>query len=110
MAKEKRPAEDPGLAEVPYEGLVAELDGVVKRLEAGELSLEESLRAFERGVKLAQAAESRLDAAEQRVEVLLQGDKTAPLPPMEEGAAPRRAAAPASKPVAPDDGEDDVPF
>ncbi|WP_373048126.1 exodeoxyribonuclease VII small subunit [Vulgatibacter sp.] len=85
-----------------YEQLVEQLDGVVRQLEAGELSLEESLRAFERGVQLAQAAERRLDAAEQRVEMLLQGDRVQPLPAAE--AEPARQQ---PKPVVDDD---DVPF
>lgn len=110
MAKEpKRAATDAALADVPYEGLVSELDGVVKKLEAGELSLEESLRAFERGVKLAQAAEGRLDSAEQRVELLLQGDKTAPLPAHDEG-APAKGGQAAGQREPPGDDEDGVPF
>jgi exodeoxyribonuclease VII small subunit len=94
-------AEGPKIANdldgLPYERLVAELDGVVKKLEAGELSLEESLAAFERGVLLAQAAEGRLDAAEQRVEVLLHGDRTAPLGGEASGVAEAEA-------------DDEVPF
>jgi exodeoxyribonuclease VII small subunit len=80
------------LAETPYERIVEELDQVVQQLEAGDLPLEESLRAFERGVQLAAAAEARLEKAEQRVEVL-QGDRTVPLPPMETGQNQRRGAA-----------------
>ena len=70
----------PALEELAYEQIVAELDGVVRQLETGELSLEQSLDAFERGVQLARAAERRLDEAEQRVEILLQGDRVQPLP------------------------------
>lgn len=58
-------AEDPG-----FEALVDELDGIVGRLEAGELSLEESLAAFERGVEVSRQASTILDAAEQRIEKL----------------------------------------
>lgn len=90
--------------ELAYEQLVEELDGVVRQLEAGELTLEDSLRAFERGVKLAQAAERRLDTAEQRVEVLLQGDRVQPLPAADgESQRPTQRAAP---PVE----DDDIPF
>ena len=67
--------DEPSLDDVAYETLINELDGVVRQLEASELSLEESLQAFERGVKLAKAAETRLDQAEQRVELLTQGDR-----------------------------------
>ena len=94
--------ERPGVDELAYEELVEQLDGVVRQLEAGELTLEESLRAFERGVVLAQAAERRLDGAEQRVEMLLQGDRVQPLPASEpEPARPARTM-PAE--------DDDVPF
>ena len=101
MAKEPKRTGVDNPDELPYEQLVAELDGVVKRLEAGELSLEDSLAAFERGVRLAQAAEGRLDAAEQRVEVLLHGDRTAPLP----GEAPGGAATGGEG-----EADDEVPF
>lgn len=109
MAKEKRPAAAPEeLVAVPYERLVSELDEVVAKLEGGELSLEESLAAFERGVRLSQAAEARLDAAEQRVEQLLAGDRTAPLdPPAAEAATPKKGR-PAKSAGTDDDG--DVPF
>jgi exodeoxyribonuclease VII small subunit len=43
----------------------------VAELESGELPLEQSLRLFEEGTKLARAAQRRLDEAEQRVEELL---------------------------------------
>ena len=66
---------------MPYEKLVEKLDEVVQRLESGELSLEESLQAFETGMRIARAAERQLDRAEQRVELLLQDGKTEPLPP-----------------------------
>lgn len=82
-----------------YEKLIEELDGVVQRLEAGDLPLEESLRAFERGVRLAQAAERQLDRAEHRVEVLLQEGRRQQLEPMEQGTLPG----------GPDDDED-IPF
>lgn len=81
--KNEKPEAEASLDDVAYETLVDELDAVVRQLEASELSLEESLQAFERGVKLAKAAEVRLDKAEQRVEVLTQGDRTQPLPAQE---------------------------
>lgn len=104
MAKEERPTPaEAALDDVAYEKLIDELDGVVRQLEASELSLEESLVAFERGVKLAKAAEDRLDRAEQRVEVLLQGDRKQPLPPQESGELPRSSGRGRGEP-------EDVPF
>ncbi len=47
------------------------LQQAVKRLEGGELSLEQALQQFEEGVKLARLCQSQLTAAEQRVEILM---------------------------------------
>lgn len=47
------------------------LQQAVKRLEGGELSLEQALQQFEDGVKLARLCQSQLTAAEQRVEILM---------------------------------------
>jgi exodeoxyribonuclease VII small subunit len=55
----------------PFEETLAALEEVVARLERGDLGLEQALAAFEEGVRLARACESRLDGAERRVEALL---------------------------------------
>jgi len=60
-----------------YEDIVARLAKVVERLEGGGLSLEESIAAFEEGIQLARAGAARLEEAERKVEVLLEGDRTA---------------------------------
>ena len=54
-----------------FEEALAEREGLVQRLEKGELPLEESLVAFERGVNLVRLLTQRLADVEQRVEVLL---------------------------------------
>ena len=54
-----------------FEEALVELEGLVQRLEKGELPLEESLAAFERGVNLVRLLTQRLAEVEQRVEVLL---------------------------------------
>ena len=73
---------DPALqaveAEARYEEIVQRLSKVVERLEGGGLSLEESIAAFEEGIRLARAGAKRLEEAERKVEVLLEGDRTAP--------------------------------
>jgi len=61
-----------------YEDIVARLARVVERLEGGGLSLEESIAAFEEGIRLARAGATKLEEAERKVEVLLEGDRTAP--------------------------------
>ncbi|HVB09611.1 MAG TPA: exodeoxyribonuclease VII small subunit [Bacillota bacterium] len=56
--------------EVSYEDAVSELEAIVARLEHGDLSLDESLKLFERGIGLMRAASIRLDEAERRVDQL----------------------------------------
>jgi len=55
----------------PFEESLAELEALVRRLEQGELPLEESLAAFERGMALVRLLAARLEDVAQRVEVLL---------------------------------------
>jgi len=55
-----------------FEKSLDELEKLVRDLEQGELSLEQSLAAFERGVKLTRECQSALKSAEQRVEQLVQ--------------------------------------
>ncbi|HSW49119.1 MAG TPA: exodeoxyribonuclease VII small subunit [Bryobacteraceae bacterium] len=54
-----------------FEAGLAELEKVVKELEAGDLPLERSLALFEKGIGLSQACRKQLDEAETRVEILL---------------------------------------
>ncbi|MEC7815463.1 MAG: exodeoxyribonuclease VII small subunit [Pseudomonadota bacterium] len=55
-----------------FEKSLDELEKLVRDLEQGELSLEQSLAAFERGVKLTRECQTALKSAEQRVEQLVQ--------------------------------------
>src|SRR5580765_3501411 len=55
-----------------FERMLKELETLVGRLEQGELSLDESLRQFERGIELTRLCEQALKAAEQKVEILLE--------------------------------------
>lgn len=55
-----------------FESTLKELETIVHDLEAGEMSLEESLSAFERGVKLTRECQSALEKAEQRVNLLIE--------------------------------------
>lgn len=61
-----------------FESAMAELEILVQRMEGGELSLEDSLREFERGVQLTRLCQEQLKSAEQRVRVLTaDGDEEA---------------------------------
>ncbi|MDC9724396.1 MAG: exodeoxyribonuclease VII small subunit [Gammaproteobacteria bacterium] len=55
-----------------YEASVTELESLVARLEQGDISLEESLKLYESGVLLTRDCQEALNAAEQKVQVLLQ--------------------------------------
>jgi exodeoxyribonuclease VII small subunit len=56
-----------------FEDGMAALEALVARLESGELALEDALAAFEQGVVLVRSLHERLDAAEQRIELLVRG-------------------------------------
>jgi exodeoxyribonuclease VII small subunit len=56
-----------------FEAALAELEAIVQRLEQGELSLEESLSQFERGVALTRSCQKALRQAEQKIRVLSKG-------------------------------------
>lgn len=55
-----------------FENALSELEQLVQRMEGGELSLEESLQAFEQGIKLTRQCQQALTSAEQRVQLLLE--------------------------------------
>lgn len=52
---------------------MGDLESIVTRIDSGELSLEEAIAAFERGVGLVRSLNQRLDEAEGRVELLMRG-------------------------------------
>ena len=54
-----------------FETAMRDLEALVQRLEQGDLPLEESLAAFERGVALTRSCQTALKEAEQKVEILL---------------------------------------
>jgi exodeoxyribonuclease VII small subunit len=60
-----------GTAGVDFEKALADLESIVEKLEQGDLPLDESLKAFERGVELTRHAQVALKQAEQKVEILL---------------------------------------
>lgn len=66
-----------------FEASLNELERIVKRLEDGDLALEESLKLFEDGVRLSRECRERLTNAERRIEVLMKGpDGTVSLEPV----------------------------
>jgi exodeoxyribonuclease VII small subunit len=73
VPKEAPANPDAALDNLSFEAALAELDKIVAAMEAGELPLEESLRAYQRGVALVKAAHARLASAEQQVKILEEG-------------------------------------
>ena len=68
--------------EIEFESALKKLEGIVDHLEKGELSLEEALKQYEEGIRLADICSKRLGEAEKRVKVLLKSGsklKAAPL-------------------------------
>jgi exodeoxyribonuclease VII small subunit len=62
-----------------FESSLGELEKIVRKLEDGELSLEESLKLFEDGVKLSRECQERLSKAERRIEILLNDESGNPI-------------------------------
>ncbi|KIP98384.1 MULTISPECIES: exodeoxyribonuclease VII small subunit [Pseudomonas] len=61
-------------AALDFEQSLTDLQTIVERLENGELSLEESLSAFEQGISLTRDCQASLTQAEQKVQILLERD------------------------------------
>lgn len=65
-------------AELGFEQALEQLQETVERLESGELSLEDSLRCFEKGVQLTRLCQDRLTQAEKRIQILTQKENGSP--------------------------------
>jgi exodeoxyribonuclease VII small subunit len=62
-----------------FENSMGELESLVEAMESGELTLEESLEHFERGIKQVRSCQKALDEAEQKVKILLDDSEGAQL-------------------------------
>jgi exodeoxyribonuclease VII small subunit len=71
-----------------FEAAMRDLEELVERLETGDLPLEESLAAFERGVLLTRSCQTALKEAEQKVEILLKKSGEPGAFTIEEGSDP----------------------
>jgi len=61
------------LSQLSFEDALKALEDVVRLLESGEVPLDESISLYERGEKLRQLCQARLDAAQARIEKIVQG-------------------------------------
>ena len=62
-----------------FEEQLAELEKIVEQLEHGDLTLEQSVSLFERGVHLSNACKTQLSSAESRIQVLLDPERKGPV-------------------------------
>jgi exodeoxyribonuclease VII small subunit len=96
-----------------FEASLQELEKIVRRLEDGDLPLEESLKLFEKGVRLSRECQERLNRAERRIEVLLKDEDGNPaLQAIGTEDLPAEARGPKNKRriVFDQDDEDESPF
>lgn len=55
-----------------FEDSINKLESIVKKMESGDLTLEESIQQFEEGIALSQSCQKTLDEAEQKIKILMQ--------------------------------------
>ncbi len=60
--------------EVSFEEALKELEDIAQKLEGGDLGLDESIAAFERGIQLSRFCHDKLEEAEKKIEILQKGD------------------------------------
>ncbi|MDH5546878.1 MAG: exodeoxyribonuclease VII small subunit [Gammaproteobacteria bacterium] len=77
MAKKTKP--------INFEQALSELESIVKQMEKGDMPLEDSLAAFEKGVELTRICQSALKEAEQRINILTQQPEGETLTPFDAG-------------------------
>ncbi|SFP14546.1 exodeoxyribonuclease VII small subunit [Qipengyuania nanhaisediminis] len=65
--------QDKPIGEMSFEEALRALEGVVRNLESGDVPLDESIALYERGEELRKACQARLDAAQARIEKIVQG-------------------------------------
>ena len=63
------------MAKEKFEDTLRKLEELLRKMEGGDMSLEDSLKAFEEGIRLSRLCTERLDEAERRVEILLKEDE-----------------------------------
>jgi len=59
---------------IKFEEALDKLEKIIEELENGKLSLDESLSAFEEGIKLSRICQKYLDEAERKIEILIKGE------------------------------------
>jgi len=71
------------ITEPSFEEALTELESLIEALEGGDLTLENSLKSFERGVQLTRACQQALKEAEQKIQILTSPSENAELEPFD---------------------------
>lgn len=61
----------PSSKEPNFEASMDKLSGIVEKMETGDLTLDESLKLYEEGIRISQTCMKRLEQAQQRIEMLM---------------------------------------
>ena len=69
------------MKEKKFEEALERLEEIVKEMEAGDMTLDRSLEAFEEGIKLSRLCSKKLDKAERKVEILLKDNEEVDIKP-----------------------------
>ncbi len=72
------------MADEKFEEALEKLEEIVKKMESGDLTLDESLKAFEEGIRLSRLCAQKIDEAERRVEILLKTQEGFDVKPFKE--------------------------
>jgi exodeoxyribonuclease VII small subunit len=97
--------------EKTFEASLSQLETIVKKLESGDLPLEESLKLFEKGVALSRECRERLNEAERRIEILMKDSEGKPaVSELDPTTLRENGGNKSSKRVVFDEDGDDQPF
>jgi len=97
--------------EKTFEASLNQLEIIVKKLEDGDLPLEESLKLFEKGVSLSRECRERLSEAERRIEILIKDSEGKPaVSELDPSTLRESRSGNGSKRIVFDDSDDDQPF
>jgi exodeoxyribonuclease VII small subunit len=82
----------PDIADLSFEDALAEIEGIIERIESGETGLEQSITEYERGARLIRRCREVLDRAEKQIEDVTSGllGSTEGEPKADEGGTPTR--------------------
>jgi exodeoxyribonuclease VII small subunit len=91
-----------------FEQAMEELDGIVHLLEDSQLPLDELVERYERGTSLLKICQEKLDAAQQRIEIIARGPSGRPETQPLAQTAPETSASRPETAAAPDSSDDEI--